>query len=104
LCKIARITPKEIIVRNFEEFLTPEITTSPKKGRASVCPPSPTVFSASKRIMADSSPGKVKQKSKNDDELKEREIQEVAKIRYEHYMIKRYRKLQILHELLEKRI
>ena len=39
-----------------------------------------------------------------DIDFKEKEAKEVAKIRFQHYQIKRFRKLQVLHGLLEIRI
>mmetsp|Transcript_20585 Transcript_20585/g.31395 ORF Transcript_20585/g.31395 Transcript_20585/m.31395 type:complete len:89 (-) Transcript_20585:1962-2228(-) len=80
--------------------------TSPAKKTkgAIVNPPSPCLFSGTKKISILESPGSKKKLSLADpDNFDDKELKEVARIRYDHYQIKRLRKLQLINSFIERK-
>lgn len=95
LLKQAKVDPEDLMIKTLDDFRNANDKAEGSPSKNKVQPPNPKIFIAYTSLPED------KKKVVKDPEILKKEHEEVAKIRFEHHQIKRMRKLQMIHSMIE---
>ena len=106
LVQQAKVDPEDLAIKTLDDFRNTvhQTKSSPQKGK--VPAPSPSIFKGMNSLPDDNKkavtdPEIIKKQQEIQKEATARELEEVAKIRFEHHQIKRLRKLQAINNVAE---
>ena len=106
LVQQAKVDPEDLAIKTLDDSRNTvhQIKSSPQKRK--VAPPSPSIFKGMSSLPEDNKkavtdPEIIKKQQEIQREATKRELEEVAKIRFEHHQIKRLRKLQAINNVAE---